>query len=333
MSQLPSIDVVIRTFNRPRKLMRALDSLRQQQSPISAVYIVDNGTNPATREVAENASVMASHKHSVHYLRSREGSARTAAGVGIEASTAEWIILLCDDDFLVPSRIQEDRKIIQSISRSTVLIQHSFLRADYGYRRIWLHRVPEAPIPLSSALLFRGMGPPGSCTFKGETARNHHPFFEEIGVGDYDLYASLLAHGEGIGASSVGFVMDDTRVEGRETTMGTQLVEMVLEHERRYSHLSAKAHLSPQSLRRGLRKEATFFLGKAMGLKAFSSKYRDLAITGIPALLAGTMAFVRQRYLSWMPLESRGSVTYSFKAFGKINPDLALLVETNELPR
>ena len=332
MISSPSIDVVIRTFNRPLKLRRALESLRLQSSPVSSVYVVDNGTNPATRDIVRNASVLASGKHTVHYLRSREGSSRTAAGVGIEASSADWMILLCDDDFLVPGRIQEDRRIMQSISPGTVLIQHSFLRADYCHRRIWLHRVPEAPVPLSSALLFRGMGPPGSCTFKGETARNHHPFFEEVGVGDYDLYASLMAHGEGIGASSVGFIMDDTRVAGRETTMGTQLVEMVLEHERRYVHLAAKAHLSRQSLRRGLRKEAAFFLGKAMGLKAFSSAHRDLAIEGMPALLAGMMAFVRQRFLCWVPVKSRGSVTYSFKAFRQFNPELARLVETNELP-
>jgi len=327
-----SIDVVIRTFNRPHKLRRALQSLRHQTCPPSSVYVVDNGTNPVTRQVVESESAKAEGVTVIHYLRSRVGSSRTAAGVGIGTSTADWIILLCDDDFLHPERIREDRWIIETLPANTVLIQHSFLRADYRHRRVWLHRVSSGPVPLASALLFRGMGPPGSCTFKGEPARNHHPFFKEVGVGDYDLYAALLEHGQGMGSPFLGFVMDDTRIPGRETTMGTQLVGMVLEHERRYAHLAPRALLPPDEFRRILRQEAAFYLGKALGLKAFSSSYREIALEQVQALITGMLAFMRQRYFYWLPMKSRGSVSLSFSGLRRMDPEMADLVETNELP-
>ena len=52
----------------------------------------------------------------------------------------------------------------------------------------------------------------------------------------------------------------------------------------------------------------------------------------VQALITGMLAFMRQRYFYWLPMKSRGSVSLSFSGLRRMDPEMADLVETNELP-
>ncbi|MYA06596.1 MAG: glycosyltransferase [Holophagales bacterium] len=93
------VSIVVRTYNRPRRLAEALDSLAlSSYRNVEVVLVNDGGRRP---EVAEGFPF---EVHRVDFAENRGRSA--AAQAGVEAATGDCVGFLDDDDLLAPEHLE-----------------------------------------------------------------------------------------------------------------------------------------------------------------------------------------------------------------------------------
>jgi glycosyltransferase involved in cell wall biosynthesis len=107
---VPSISVVITTFNRSELLPRAIESARNAGSDLE-VIVVDDYSSDDTPEVCAKIS-------GIRYVRlnGNQGLAN-ARNVGIEESTSEFIAFLDDDDLRLPGSLDKQLRLIAADER------------------------------------------------------------------------------------------------------------------------------------------------------------------------------------------------------------------------
>jgi Glycosyl transferase family 2 len=92
--------VAISTFNRSGLIGRAIDSVLHQDSPVPEIIVVDDASTDDT------ADVIRERYPEVRYLRqavnSGPGAARNRA---LREATNEWVVILDDDDTLLPNAL------------------------------------------------------------------------------------------------------------------------------------------------------------------------------------------------------------------------------------
>lgn len=100
MYDTPLISVVVPTYNRPKMLLRALESLENQVNKNFEVVVVDDGSiSHLSREL-----LPASLNLSVVKLRANLGVSN-ARNEGANFASGKWVLFLDDDDELVPCAI------------------------------------------------------------------------------------------------------------------------------------------------------------------------------------------------------------------------------------
>lgn len=100
----PRCSIIVRTFNRPRMLRRALASIADQTwKNVEAVVINDGGAS--VQDIVEE---FRKRIHIVHldFGPDEKPGRCLAATKGIEASTGRWIAYLDDDDIYYPDHIE-----------------------------------------------------------------------------------------------------------------------------------------------------------------------------------------------------------------------------------
>ena len=105
-----SIAVVIPTLNAEGHLSAALKSVACQEPPVSEVILVDGGSTDGTRAVAEAAPLP------VRLLDCETGRGNQIAK-GIEAATAEWVIVLHADARLEPRACEVLLRAVRAMPR------------------------------------------------------------------------------------------------------------------------------------------------------------------------------------------------------------------------
>ncbi len=112
MTQLPSVSVIIPTFNSAATLRRAIDSALLQQYPELEIIVADDGSTDATRELASG------YGSPVRLVSQSNAGPASARNLGIRSSAGEYIAFLDSDDEWLPGRIsrciepmQEDSSI------------------------------------------------------------------------------------------------------------------------------------------------------------------------------------------------------------------------------
>ena len=328
------ISIVIPTFDRPAKLARALQSCLQQSTPAFEIIVVDNGQNPATLPTVESAQ-KAKNAPPIHYLASAPFDIRKALATGIEAAQGHWLILLDDDDFLVSERIENDTQLIRAIANDVCVIVQDFLRIDYANELVWEHRMAEKSLGLYEALVLDSFPPPPAATWRTEAIQAHHSFHTPEGwMTDFDLYASLLPHGELIKSNRHGYVMDDTRVAGRLTGNIDKALKMIELHRERYRAQRSRLTVPEALIDQRLDQQIAFFAGKAIGLKALSGATSHYARQHIKEVVKGSVAPLRatfsRLFANHMP-EMRGSKSYSLKQFSLRHQSLSQFITASKL--
>jgi glycosyltransferase involved in cell wall biosynthesis len=97
----PLISVIIPTYNRPRFLSEALQSLVEQKEKLFEVIIVNNGTDDVSDIIQ-----LYKEKLQINYLISDKiGSVSHAKNIGIENSKGDYIAFLDDDDWYHPDHL------------------------------------------------------------------------------------------------------------------------------------------------------------------------------------------------------------------------------------
>ena len=110
------VSVIIPTLNRPKLLLRAIDSvLRQTHQEIEVIVVVDRpdeGTVSAVRSVDDPRLQLVVNPYSL--------TAAGARNAGADRATGEWIAFLDDDDEWLPNKLE--KQIAFATSRSSVLL-------------------------------------------------------------------------------------------------------------------------------------------------------------------------------------------------------------------
>ncbi len=97
---MPSVSVIVPTYNRARWLPEAVTSvLRQTHAPLE-VLIVDDGSTDDTE------AVCASFAAPVRYIRQANAGVSAARNHGVREARGEWIAFLDSDDVWLPAKLE-----------------------------------------------------------------------------------------------------------------------------------------------------------------------------------------------------------------------------------
>ena len=96
----PSVTVVIPTLNVERRIQGALLSVAAQSRPVAEVIVVDAGSADRTVEMAQACG------QSVRVITSERGRGQQIA-IGIEAASADWVLVLHADAALRPDSVEQ----------------------------------------------------------------------------------------------------------------------------------------------------------------------------------------------------------------------------------
>lgn len=119
MAEVPKVSVIIATYNRPQFLKGTLMNLRFQLDPqLVEVIVVDDGS---PEEVFKEVSEVARGLEFVQLIRKpyNTGCADTR-NVGLRKARGEWILILDDDDMLMPHVLKEYFKAVESYRQADV---------------------------------------------------------------------------------------------------------------------------------------------------------------------------------------------------------------------
>ena len=106
------VSVVIPTYNRPKLLKRALNSVHKQTYSNIEVIVVDDNSSTDIRSVVKNTNIgdIVYKKHK----KNRGGGA--ARNTGIEAASGEYIAFLDSDDTWKPTKIEQQVENLEKMA-------------------------------------------------------------------------------------------------------------------------------------------------------------------------------------------------------------------------
>jgi glycosyltransferase involved in cell wall biosynthesis len=105
---MASVSVIIPTFNRSRKLMRALHSVMKQTFRDYEIIVVDDGSNDDTYQALTSYMTM------IQYVRKQVNQGVSAArNSGIRRASAPWIALLDSDDYWLKDKLSVQMQYIE----------------------------------------------------------------------------------------------------------------------------------------------------------------------------------------------------------------------------
>ncbi|PSB13282.1 glycosyl transferase family 2, partial [filamentous cyanobacterium CCP2] len=108
--RVPSLSIIIPTYNRPELLSRAVQSaLNQTESDIEVIVVDDGSTPPVTLPEHNQLRVIR--------LDPNQGGA-AARNHGAAAARAPWITYLDDDDVLLPDMAEKALRSIAQIPQT-----------------------------------------------------------------------------------------------------------------------------------------------------------------------------------------------------------------------
>ena len=105
---MPSISVIIPTYNRIETLARAIDSVLTQTHPADELIVVDDGSSDGT------AAWLGEHYPQVKLIEQPNSGVSAARNRGIEATSGEWIALLDSDDEWLPKKLEKQLALLAS---------------------------------------------------------------------------------------------------------------------------------------------------------------------------------------------------------------------------
>lgn len=103
----PLFSVVIPTYNRPQKVVRAVQSVLAQTFDNYEVWVIDDGS---TKDIE---SVLKPFKDKVNYFRKKNGGLSSARNAGIKCAKGAYIAFLDDDDWWYKHKLDCIAKAIQ----------------------------------------------------------------------------------------------------------------------------------------------------------------------------------------------------------------------------
>jgi glycosyltransferase involved in cell wall biosynthesis len=154
---MPSLSLVVSTYNAPVQLAICLSSLERQTDAAFEVIVAEDGQFATTQEVVERFQKRGRLK--LQYVSQEDEGFRLARirNLGIKASSGSYLVFMDGDCFVLPDFVERHKKLAQA--GTFVSGKRSYLSA--GLTRKIMAR-EEAPQDGKGVWLWRGLT--GQCT-------------------------------------------------------------------------------------------------------------------------------------------------------------------------
>ena len=106
---LPTVSVVIPTYNRSNFLRESINSAIEQSRPADEIIIIDDASTDDTKNVVQSYS-----SDNIRYIFKNHSGAPDTRNQGIDEARGDYILWLDDDDTLEPNAIESHLEIIKS---------------------------------------------------------------------------------------------------------------------------------------------------------------------------------------------------------------------------
>lgn len=181
-----SISVIIPTYNRATRLLRALRSVLAQTCAPDEILVIDDGSTDETARLILDVP-------GVRYLPQSRRGVSAARNHGIRAARGKWLAFLDSDDQWLPEKLERQRKALAQ--SPDALICHT--------NEIWIRRGrrvnPRRKHAKSGGRIFARCLP--LCVISPSSAMLHRSLFGEVGLfdetlpacEDYDLWLRICA--------------------------------------------------------------------------------------------------------------------------------------------
>jgi len=182
---MPTISVVIPTYNRSDSLARCLNSVFSQTVTDLEVIVVDDCSTDDTEEVVNSFDNIQYIRHD----RNKGGSA--ARNTGIKAATGKYVAFLDSDDEWLPQKVEKQLKEFTRSPDSVGVVYTGLYFSRNGERRIG--RIPEASGDIYEQQLMRDhVGPTSTVMVRRECFENVGMFDPKLPARqDYDMWLRL----------------------------------------------------------------------------------------------------------------------------------------------
>jgi glycosyltransferase involved in cell wall biosynthesis len=135
---MPSISVVIPTYNRAQNLIKALSSVSQQTYQPVEIIVVDDGSTDETESVVRSfRSELNKTSTTVEFIQHNTNKGPAAArNTGIEHATGDFVAFLDSDDWWLDQKLELQMQLLVDSSPDTAVIYCEYYRQDEkNYRR------------------------------------------------------------------------------------------------------------------------------------------------------------------------------------------------------
>ncbi len=190
---MPSVSVIIPTYNRPAFLREALASVLAQTYQASEIIVVDDGSTPAardaTRQVVEEYARARSRP--IRYLFQPNQGVSAARNRGVAASQGGLLAFLDSDDIWQPEKLVRQVAFFEAQPRAHICqTEETWIRHGVRVNPHNKHRKPHGDIFVRS--LARCLVSPSSVMLRRELFERVGGFDTQLpACEDYDLWLRI----------------------------------------------------------------------------------------------------------------------------------------------
>lgn len=106
---MPLISVVIPVYNRPHRVVRAIESIWKQDFQDFELIVVDDGSTDSTGDV------LRALQGRLRYVRQQNSGPGAARNYGVQHAAGEWVAFLDSDDTWLPNKLSRQMAWAQSV--------------------------------------------------------------------------------------------------------------------------------------------------------------------------------------------------------------------------
>ncbi|MBI4494288.1 MAG: glycosyltransferase [Chloroflexi bacterium] len=185
---MPTISVVIPTYNRAKYLVQAVESVLGQTFRDFELIVVDDGSTDDT------AHVLAPYADRLSYVYQRNRREGAARNTGIRLARGDYVAFLDSDDLWLPGKLAQDLAAFQAAPDSGLVYSAAEFVADDG--SVLRRRLPHPEGDVFARLALENFIPLSTATVRRACLREAGGFREDpdlSGTYDWELWVRLAA--------------------------------------------------------------------------------------------------------------------------------------------
>ena len=194
-SKTPFFSVVVPTYNRAKKIRKALMSVLDQTFEDFELLIMDDGSCDNTAAVVASLN----DKRINYHWGPHSGGPATPRNRGIDAARGKWICFLDSDDLWYPKKLETIYQMIIRDSTIDVICNDEYQRNVDDNKCTYIHAGPNCSDIYKKMLLNGNLTSPSATTVRKKTVEKLQIRFnqsqEYFAVEDYDFALHLARRG------------------------------------------------------------------------------------------------------------------------------------------